>query len=131
MDDAISEAIRLANRSYMTQRHGAVIIRNGEVIAKGTNRHESHLYHLFSLHAEMDCIADLKKKYTAESKSRKWMRDCRMIVVRVSNGENGVERLRMSKPCKFCKRAIEETGIPIVFYSNDINMATLETGGSD
>lgn len=124
MDDAISEAIRLANRSYMTQRHGAVIIRNGEVIARGTNRHESHLYHLFSLHAEMDCIADLKKKYTAEIKSRKWMRDCRMIVVRVSR-ENGNERLRMSKPCQFCKRAIEETGIPIIFYSNEISMEKL------
>jgi deoxycytidylate deaminase len=122
MDDAISEAIRLAHRSYMTQRHGAVIIRNGEVIARGTNRHESHLYHLFSLHAEMDCIADLKKKYAAEVKSRKWMRDCRMVVVRVSNAEKGQERLRMSKPCRFCKRAIEETGIPIVFYSNEIHM---------
>lgn len=118
MDPAM-EAIKMAKRSYMNQRHGAVIIRNGELIAKGYNRHVEHLNHLFSLHAEMDAIADLKRRYAAECKSKRWLKDCRLYVVRVGPDSQD-NPLRMSKPCCNCKQAIVQLGIPIVFYSNEI-----------
>ncbi len=116
--DPANEAIKMAKRSYMTQRHGAVIVRNGEIIAKGYNHHVTHLNHLFSLHAEMDAIADLKKKYP-ESKSKRWLKDCRLYVVRIGPDRQD-NPLRMSKPCINCKQAIQNLGIPIVFYSNEV-----------
>jgi deoxycytidylate deaminase len=120
MTDPACEAVRLAKRSYMTQRHGAVITRNGEIIARGFNHHVTHLNHLFSLHAEMDAIADLKKRYASECKSKRWLRDCRLYVVRIGPDSQD-NPLRMSKPCVNCKQAIQQIGIPIVFYSNEIN----------
>jgi deoxycytidylate deaminase len=103
----------------MTQRHGAVITRNGEIIAKGYNHHVEHLNHLFSLHAEMDAISDLKKRFSAECKSKRWLKDCRLYVIRI--GPDAQDNpLRMSKPCINCKQAIQQIGIPIVFYSNEI-----------
>ena len=120
MIDPADEAIKMARRSYMTQRHGAVIIRNGEIIARGNNRHMTHLNHVYSLHAEMDVIADLKRRYADQCKSKRWLKDCRLYVVRVGPDSQN-NPLRMSKPCTNCKQAIQHTGIPIVFYSNEVS----------
>lgn len=115
-DVPATEAVRLAKRSDMGQRHGAVITHNGVIVARGFNHHATHLNHSFSVHAEVDALQDLKKRFGSEMKSRRWLRDCRMYVVRVGTNASG-NPLKLSKPCKNCKDAIERAGIPIVFYS--------------
>lgn len=111
--DPVTEAISQANRSPMLHRHGAVIVRNGVIVGKGFNHHVDYFHHSFSLHAEVDAIMDLRKKYAAECRSKKWIRECRLYVVRVS----GTQELRLSQPCRNCRKCIEGIGIPVVMYS--------------
>lgn len=114
--DPVEEAVRMARRSVMGQRHGAVITRSGCIVARGCNRRVSHYHHIWSQHAEVSAICDLKKRFPVESQSRKWMRECRLYVVRVGSDEQG-NPLKHSLPCPSCTRAIAHSCIPVVFYS--------------
>jgi deoxycytidylate deaminase len=112
--DPAEEAMIMARRSPMLHRHGAVIIKNNQVIARGFNFRVDHFHHLYSMHAEINALVDLKKKFPNEYKNKKWIEKCRMYVVRVSSEGN---HTKLSIPCKNCKAAIEDIGIPVVFYS--------------
>lgn len=107
-------AIALAKKSTMTQRHGAVIVKNGEIIGEGYNHVATYLSHSFSCHAEVAAILSLKKK------SKKYLEDCTMIVVRISNHTLSPQHLKMSKPCERCTQEIIKHGIRKVFYSTNI-----------
>jgi deoxycytidylate deaminase len=120
MVDAVYEATVLAKKSQLSQRHGAVIVRNGEIVGQGYNKIVTHLYHVFSMHAEISCLLNMKKRYSSESKSKKWLKDCRMYVVRIAP-DSKFNTLRMSKPCINCQNAIVNAGIPITLYSNEIS----------
>lgn len=108
-DDVIDRAVTLAHKSTMTQRHGAVIVKNGEIIGEGYNHHAQYMCHSWSCHAEVDAIMSLR------SKDRKQLNDATLIVVRV--GGKGGNQIKHSKPCEGCKKAIEKAGIKRVFYS--------------
>jgi deoxycytidylate deaminase len=105
--DIFEHCISNAKKSEMLHRHGAIIYRNGEVIGQGFNHRADHLFHSFSLHAEVAAIKNVKKK------DRQKLKDATLIVVRVGNDGN----IKMSKPCENCRRFIESSGIKKVFYS--------------
>ncbi len=107
-------AIALAKKSTMNQRHGAVIVKNGEIIGEGYNHIASYMSHSFSCHAEVAAILNLKNK------SKKNLDDATMVVVRVSNNTMSPQHLKMSKPCENCTREIIKHGIRKVFYSTNI-----------
>ena len=118
MVDPVDEAVTLAHRSDMLQRHGAVITRNGTVIARGFNKLTHIFHHRWSMHAEVDVICDLRKRFPVESRSKKWLRDCRLYVVRIGPDARG-NPLKNSLPCRHCSDAICDAGIPVVFYSHE------------
>jgi deoxycytidylate deaminase len=112
--DIFDRAITLAKKSTMNQRHGAIIVKNGEIIGEGYNQHTTYMSHSFSCHAEVSAILSLKKK------TKKYLEDATMIVVRISNHTMSPQHLKMSKPCEKCTQEIIKHGIRKIFYSTNI-----------
>jgi deoxycytidylate deaminase len=97
----------------MTQKHGCVIVLDDEVLSVGHNYHTTHMFHSYSIHAEVDALRKLnKKKY-------KYL-FCRMelYVVRIGSGRF-INTLKYSKPCEGCQCAISKYGIQKVYYSTN------------
>lgn len=101
-------------RNHRSQMHIAIIIKNGKVLAKATNRIGSRSkgsgYSGMTIHAERAVI----KKLGDESQ----LRGASMIVVRVAKGTGGVA---YSKPCEECQvhleKCMREHGLKHVYYS--------------
>ncbi len=92
-----------------THRHGCVIVKDGEIISEGYNHNFIYLYHLHSVHAEVDALSKLKH-------DRKFMSQCDMYVVRIGTDNMG-NPLKLSKPCQSCTKAIIKSGLRRVYYS--------------
>lgn len=101
-----------AARSSMGHRHGCVIVnKNGEIVSEGYNHVYTHLYHKYSIHAEVCCLSKMKR-------NRKTLADCEMYVVRIGTDNMG-QPLKYSKPCPDCTKAIIKSGIKRVYYSTN------------
>jgi deoxycytidylate deaminase len=95
-------------------RHGAVLIKGGNVISVGCNKPGHN--HFSSMikgspigpHAEVVSILGMKRSKTMKSD---------VYVVRI----NKTEELRNSKPCPNCQETLRYVGIKRVFYSVDEN----------
>ena len=109
-EDIFDRAINLAKKSPLVHKHGAIIVRNNQIIAEGINHFAPFLMHMFSVHAEVHALSKLK------SKSKKFMEECTMIVVRLAP-ESSDTPCKLSKPCASCAEAIKKSGIRKVFYS--------------
>ena len=86
-------AFRSTNKNFL---HGALIIRNGNILSKAFN-HET-------LHAEYN---SLKRLWPNKR------RGCEVISIRVTS--TGL--LAMAKPCQACERFLRDNGIKTVYYS--------------
>lgn len=106
-------AMKTAEASECTQRHGAVLVKSGSVLSIGLNkwRNDVNLTHeLFatgnisgvSIHAEMDALARVRNPAGAV-----------LYIARVNKQGDPM----MSKPCAACAKAIEEAGITKVVYT--------------
>ena len=108
--DVFERAMQLAKTSTMTQKHAAIIVYQGKIVAEGTNHIEEYMSHCYSIHAEVDALFKLKHK------GRKFLEDCTMICVRV--GSKHLEYpIKLSKPCPSCEKAIKQSGLKKIFYS--------------
>lgn len=104
------QAMTIAHRSpCLLHKHGAVIVRDNEIISKGFNHKHIHLYHKMSVHAEVDALCKLPH-------NKKFLSQCDMYVVRIGNDNMGCP-LKYSKPCPDCAKAINKAGIRRVYYS--------------
>lgn len=109
----LKRAMNLALKSTcQNQRHGCVIVKDNEIVSEGYNHTHTHLYHKFSIHAEVDAISKMKH-------NKKYMSQCDLYVVRIGTDNMG-NPLKYSKPCKDCIKAIEKSGIRKVYYSSNI-----------
>lgn len=107
--DLFDVAINLAKKSTMQHKHGAIIVRNNEIIGQGTNHVASFMSHSWSCHAEIAAIQNCGLK----GKEKNKFFDATLLVVRVGN--DGMTKL--SKPCPNCANQIQKLGIKKVFYS--------------
>ena len=99
----INEAAKIALKSPMYHKHGAIIIYKNKIVSRGYNYYYNHL---FSIHAELNAITNLDIKY------RNIIHKCIMYVVRVKP-----DKVVMSKPCPICTPKLEKEGIKTVYYS--------------
>jgi tRNA(Arg) A34 adenosine deaminase TadA len=106
----LDRANKMAQKSTMTHRHGCVLVKNGTIIAEGFNHHFTHMFHKFSIHAEIDTLNKAKKKY------KHILHDCEMYVVRIAS-EKFDCCFKYSRPCHDCSRAIHSYNIRRVYYS--------------
>lgn len=111
----IKEAINLAKKSSLGWKHGAIVVKDGKIIGRGTNYgYTSPLRGHHSLHAEVDAIFNAVRNI----KNKKKIIGAELYVVNwYKYTNNKTEILRCSKPCNNCKRVIEMYGISKVYYS--------------
>jgi deoxycytidylate deaminase len=106
-------ALKIAQRSTCRQRHGAVIVVGGRVLATATNRTRNHpdalgdtpnLDSCTSYHAE--CVAIRLVRSTS-------LKRATLYVARI----NGLGQERLSRPCTRCAALIKTLGIAKVVYT--------------
>lgn len=108
-------AITLAQKSTChNQKHGCVIVRDNDIVAEGYNHTHLHMYHRFSVHAEVDALTRLAKL----ARNKRYMSACDMYVVRIGRDSMG-HPLKFSRPCEECIKAIQKSGIRRVYYSTN------------
>ena len=110
--DVFDRALQLAKKSTMQHKHGAVIVKNGEIIGEGYNHLTDFMCHQWSVHSEVAAIMSLKKQH----RHRKFLEDAVMVVVRMGPPSN-INACKNSAPCDRCRQAIAKAGIGRVFYS--------------
>jgi deoxycytidylate deaminase len=110
----IFEAMKLAKKSNLRQKHGSVIVHNGDIIASGYNNNELGTDVIFSRHAEFDSISKIKR---LRNINKNLFANCTIYIVRISTENNS---LKCSKPCLACMQYILKCGIKKIIYSNDI-----------
>ena len=105
-------AAKVAHKSLMDHKHGAIIVYNDTVIGCGYNHTHEHMCHRFSIHAEVEAILKVKSKY------KHILQDAEMYVVRIGNTKYQCP-LKYSKPCCDCQQVIQKFGIKKVYYSTN------------
>lgn len=105
----LSLAVKTAQLSDMWNRHGAVLVRGGSVLALGINKSRNDpviVRHLGgrcrSRHAEVVAIARAGN-----------VRGATIYLARLDRGGN----VRLSKPCKSCQKYLDKHGIKRVVYT--------------
>lgn len=109
-------AAKVAEKSTMEHKHGAIIVHDNEIIATGFNHVYEHMCHKNSMHAEVDALLKVR------TRGKHVLNDSEMYVVRLGS-RTFKHLLKYSKPCCDCQKAIHKYGIRKVFYStnNDYN----------
>lgn len=104
-------AVRMAESSEVSFKHGAVIVRSGSVLAMGVNKWKAaekpdvptyEYNENISIHAEIDALSRCSDPDGAT-----------IFIARVN--KRGEER--MSRPCMNCEKAIIKAGIKKVVYT--------------
>lgn len=109
--EIIDRLVFLAKKSNMKHKHGALILKHGEIIGEGTNKIVDFMCHQYSIHSEVAAILSLKRQH----RNKKFLEDAILIVVRVTG--NMHQNFRMSSPCENCAKEIIKNGIKTVYYS--------------
>ncbi len=104
-------------------RLSAVIVRGGNVVSTGFNKHNTNSFvehytdiargprsYCLSTHAEMDAVL--------KGRERTNLRGCKIFVCRVRNDNNS---LGMARPCVICQHVLYNYGIKRAYYSIDNN----------
>jgi deoxycytidylate deaminase len=103
-------AVRMAETSDVTHKHGAVIVRGGRVLSLGMNRWRNRdlldtggdYNPNITTHAEIDALSRIS--------------DPRGVTVYVARvGKNGDEKF--SRPCDNCAKAMIAAGVKSVVYT--------------
>lgn len=105
-------AVRMAESSDVSTRHGAVVVRGGSVLAVGVNKWKnfyppvsvinSEYNPNISIHAEVDALSRCSDA-----------RGATIYIARVN--KKGDER--MSRPCIDCEKTLIEAGVKKVIYT--------------
>ena len=112
----------------IVQRHVAVIVKSGRILAVGRNRDKTPPVAvafgddgariLKSIHAELDAISRIKNK--------EQLRGATIYVARVGrSGHPG-----MSCPCSMCQDLINKYGLKRAVFTTDYGSGTLEFTGA-
>jgi deoxycytidylate deaminase len=102
-------AAKIALKSPMGHKHGAIVVHKGKIIGAG---HNYYVTQSFSIHAEVAALSCIK------SKDKHLLPYCDLYVVRI--GPNRFDNpLKYSKPCCNCQHTILKNNIKRTFYSTN------------
>lgn len=109
----LDKATKLAEKgTYRRARHGAIIVKNGRIIARGINKlrtsakiiGQEQFNRNGTLHAEISAMRQVSPEN---------LRGATIFIARIlRNGEQA-----MSKPCPRCLEAIKKAGIKRIYYT--------------
>lgn len=106
LEHAKDVARALAQRSTMLYQHGAVIVKDGRIIATGRNHKNGYRWgnnDIESVHAEIDAI---------EGTEIRGLGNATMVVYAEYH-----DRQRLSRPCPNCAHILHKLGFKRVVYS--------------
>lgn len=107
----LSLAVKVSATSELAQQHGAVVVKNGRVLALGVNKQKNadintpfavNAPEYFTVHAEVDAINRAANTQGAT-----------IYIARIN--KQGEERY--SRPCDNCAEVIRKAGIRTVIYT--------------
>ena len=115
-------AAGIAMQGQMRYRHGAILVKNGEIIAQGYNYdYGQDTYHgHYSVHAEVNVLLEARNKKITD------LSDADLYVVRISPNTGNY---LLSKPCDNCARMSIKHGVRRVYYSIGCGDETKENKG--
>lgn len=102
---AYKEALKCTGK----QRHGAVVVSGGRILAKACNSYHN------GLHAEVRALR--RVPHDAKDQVEE------LVVVRARKSQ----KFGLSKPCPACQKAIKEARVKVVYYSTDGEVLDYET----
>ena len=108
-------AAKIALKSPMGHKHGAVIVYRNKIIASGHNYYMSN----FSIHAEVAALSSVK------GKNKQILPECELYVVRIGPDKFN-NPLKYSKPCYNCQHTILKHNIKKAFYSTNYDYDDLQ-----
>ena len=122
-DFIINLARKSAEKSDLVQKHGSIIICDGQIVS-GYNHFICNKNYI-AVHAEEDAInnfiAYCRKKYYDDMYIRRKLRKALLITIRVKN-----DIIKSSAPCRDCIELIKSYGIRQIIYSDmDITDTTV------
>lgn len=90
-----------------------MVVYKGKIIGNGYNKGYGKILNgNYSVHAEVDAIYDVIKKYKNHGCER-ILRECSLYVIQYT------DKLRNSMPCNNCCKVIEKYGIRRVYFSTE------------
>lgn len=106
----MNKAVELAKQSKCRQRHAAVVLRNGNVVAAATNKDrnpvnnldEAHVKQHASIHAEVAALSKVNNP-----------KGCIVYVARVMKDDTP----GLSKPCRRCEKYLKDAGVRRVIWT--------------
>jgi deoxycytidylate deaminase len=101
---------KIAQHSSLQHKHGACLIKRGEILSFGYNKYiKKHFIEntsiKYTIHAEVDALCKIPNK------SAKGMD---ILIIRI-----GTNKLKNSRPCNSCIDKLSRYGIRKVYYSNE------------
>ena len=114
----IAGASHVATLSPMQNRHGCLVVLNGQTIGSGFNNYRNYsrdkiISGCLSCHAEISAVRNAIKVEHNERKKMAMLRKMKLYVVRVN--ERG--KYMDSKPCYHCHCQLRSLGVRCVVYS--------------
>lgn len=103
-------AVKVSETSDVNQKHGAVLVKNGRVLALGVNKwrnrdlRQDNYQPVLTTHAEIDALARVADASGA-------------ILYIARTSEKGINQF--SRPCFRCMKTIADKGIKRVVYTVD------------
>jgi deoxycytidylate deaminase len=101
-------AAKIALKSPMGHKHGAILVYKGKIISTGHN----YYFLNSSIHAEVAALSCIR------GKQKHILSDCELYVVRIGPDKYN-NPLKYSKPCCNCQNAILKHNIKKAFYSTN------------
>ncbi len=107
----LNKCAKIAEKSQMQQKHGAVIVYKNKIIATGYNYICSYMNKNYSIHAEVSAISQVFY-------NKKLLEECDIYVVRIASPLFNY-CLKNSKPCKNCSCFIKKYNLRNIYYSTN------------
>ncbi len=107
----LNKCAKIAEKSQMQQKHGAVIVYKNKIIATGYNYICSYMNNNYSIHAEVSAISQVFY-------NKKLLEECDIYVVRIASPMFNY-CLKNSKPCKNCTCFIRKYNLRNIYYSTN------------
>jgi deoxycytidylate deaminase len=109
-EDHINLLKRIAQHSSLQHKHGACLIKSGEVLSSGYNKYiKTNLVKntsiKYTIHAEVDALCKMPNKS---------VKGMDILIIRI-----GTNKLKNSRPCNSCIDKLSRYGIRKVYYSNE------------
>lgn len=109
-------ARKISKSSDYKFKIGAVLVKKNKILSFGYNKpHKTHPrspHPYKTIHAELDCILNLKEKDIKNSE---------IYIYR----EHANGRLANAKPCSYCLSLLKSLSIKVIYFTNDNSISSI------